>query len=55
MRVTTDDGSVKMSWNINTFEVATVVSDRRWLDGEHVSKCATVAKTLKSDSWMSGA
>lgn len=38
------DENVKLRRKINKIEVVIVLSARRWLDGEHVSKCATVAK-----------
>lgn len=50
LRVTTTssgDGNVTPWWNIDKIEVAIVLSVRRLLDGEHVSKCATVEKRLR--------
>lgn len=48
------DGNVKLMKNINNIEVATVLSVRRWLDGEHVSKCAPVAKRLRKTNQTLG-
>lgn len=47
------DGSVKLKWNINRIEVVIVLSVRRCLDGEHVSKCAAVAeRPLKTNQTL---
>lgn len=48
------DGNVKLVKNINNIEVVIVLSVRRWLDGEHVSKCAPVAKRLRKTNQTLG-
>lgn len=57
IRVTTTlsgDGNVKLRRNMTAIEVVIVLSVRRWCDGEHVSKCATVAKRLRKTNQTLG-